>query len=162
MDDFHVRNSNIGFVRQELDLYPHLTVYDNIAFPLRMIHTGQDEVDRRVKEVAQLLDIHWLLTRKPKQLSCGQLQRVAIARALVKNPIMVLFDEPFSNLDPTLREQMRQLVKKIHEIYRCTILFVTHDLHDAYALAQRVLVLEDGKVAYLGSPEGLAQKGYTP
>lgn len=160
IDDFRLQNSNIGYIRQELNLYPHLTVYENIAFPLRMIHTPQAEVDRRVKELAALLEIDWLLTRKPKQLSGGQLQRVAIARALIKNPVTVLFDEPFSAIDPTLRTELRQLVKKIHQTFGCTILFVTHDLTDALNLAQRVVILEEGKIEAVGTPRELMQKGY--
>jgi len=160
IDDFRLQSSNIGYIRQELNLYPHLTVYENIAFPLRMIHTPQAEVDRRVKELAALLEIDWLLTRKPKQLSGGQLQRVAIARALIKNPVTVLFDEPFSAIDPTLRTELRQLVKKIHQTFGCTILFVTHDLTDALNLAQRVVILEEGKIEAVGTPRELMQKGY--
>ncbi|MBO5049241.1 MAG: ABC transporter ATP-binding protein [Oscillospiraceae bacterium] len=160
IDDFRLQNSNIGYIRQELNLYPHLTIYENIAFPLRMIHTPQAEVDRRVKELAALLEIDWLLTRKPKQLSGGQLQRVAIARALIKNPVTVLFDEPFSAIDPTLRTELRQLVKKIHQTFGCTILFVTHDLTDALNLAQRVVILEEGKIEAVGTPRELMQKGY--
>ncbi|MBQ8756709.1 MAG: ABC transporter ATP-binding protein [Oscillospiraceae bacterium] len=160
IDQFDLKNSNIGYIRQELNLYPHMTVYENIAFPLRMIHTPQAEVDRRVKELAALLEIDWLLTRKPKQLSGGQLQRVAIARALIKNPVTVLFDEPFSAIDPTLRTEMRQLVKKIHQTFGCTILFVTHDLTDALNLAERVVILEEGKIEAVGTPQELTQKGY--
>ena len=160
IDQFDLKNSNIGYIRQELNLYPHMTVYENIAFPLRMIHTPQAEVDRRVKELAALLEIDWLLTRKPKQLSGGQLQRVAIARALIKNPVTVLFDEPFSAIDPTLRTEMRQLVKKIHQTFGCTILFVTHDLVDALNLAERIVILEEGKIEAVGTPQELTQKGY--
>ena len=160
IDQFDLKNSNIGYIRQELNLYPHMTVYENIAFPLRMIHTPQAEVDRRVKELAALLEIDWLLTRKPKQLSGGQLQRVAIARALIKNPVTVLFDEPFSAIDPTLRTEMRQLVKKIHQTFGCTILFVTHDLVDAHNLAERIVILEEGKIEAVGTPQELTQKGY--
>ena len=159
-DDFQVHSSNIGYVRQELSLYPHLTVYENIAFPLRMIHTAQDEVDRRVKEIATLLEIDWLLTRKPKQLSGGQNQRVALARALVKNPVTVLFDEPFSNVDPSLRTELRLLVKKIHQNFGCTMLFVTHDTTDALALADRIVLLDDGSITALGTPQELLEKGY--
>ena len=159
-DDFRLKDSNIGYICQELNLYPHMTVYDNIAFPLRMIHTPQSEVDRRVKEIAVLLEVDWLLTRKPRQLSGGQLQRIAIARALVKNPVTVLFDEPFSNIDPTLRTELRQLVKKIHQAFGCTILFVTHDLTDALSLADRVVILESGKIEAIGTPQELLQKGY--
>lgn len=159
-DHFQVHNSNIGYVRQEFSLYPHMTVYENIAFPLRTIHTAQEEVDRRVKEIANLLEIEWLLTRKPKQLSGGQNQRVALARALIKNPVTVLFDEPFSNIDPTLRTQLRLLVKKIHDAFGCTILFVTHDLSDALSLADRVVILENGKISAIGTPQELTEKGY--
>lgn len=160
IDQFDLKNSNIGYIRQELNLYPHMTVYENIAFPLRMIHTPQAEVDRRVKELAALMEIDWLLTRKPKQLSGGQLQRVAIARALIKNPVTVLFDEPFSAIDPTLRTEMRQLIKKIHQTFGCTILFVTHDLVDALNLAERIVILEEGKIEAVGTPQELTQKGY--
>lgn len=159
-DHFQVHNSNIGYVRQEFSLYPHMTVYENIAFPLRTIHTAQEEVDRRVKEIANLLEIEWLLTRKPKQLSGGQNQRVALARALIKNPVTVLFDEPFSNIDPTLRTQLRFLVKKIHDAFGCTILFVTHDLSDALSLADRVVILENGTISAIGTPQELTEKGY--
>lgn len=159
-DHFQVHNSNIGYVRQEFSLYPHMTVYENIAFPLRTIHTAQEEVDRRVKEIANLLEIEWFLTRKPKQLSGGQNQRVALARALIKNPVTVLFDEPFSNIDPTLRTQLRLLVKKIHDAFGCTILFVTHDLSDALSLADRVVILENGKISAIGTPQELTEKGY--
>ena len=160
IDSFRLKESNIGYIRQELNLYPHMTVYDNIAFPLRTIHTPQAEVDRRVKEIAMLLEIDWLLTRKPRQLSGGQLQRVAIARALIKNPVTVLFDEPFSAIDPSLRTELRQLIKKIHQSFDCTILFVTHDMTDALNLAERVVILENGKIEAVGTPRELMQKGY--
>lgn len=160
VDDLKLSKSNIGYVRQEAGLYPHMTVYENIAFPLRTIHTPQAEVDRRVKELSSVLEIDWLLTRKPKQLSGGQCQRVAIARALIKNPVIVLLDEPFSNIDPKLRTDLRQLTKKVHDLYGCTMVFVTHDLTDAYALADRILILEQGKIKALGTPTELAEKGY--
>lgn len=152
MEDFDVKSENIGYVRQESDLYPHLTVYENIAFPLRMMHTVQSEVDRRVKEIADKLDIRYLLTRKPRQLSGGQHQRIAIARALVKDPSILLLDEPFSNIDPTLRGQLRQLVKQLHQDYQTTMLFVTHDLEEAFSLADRILVLDNGHVEEIGVP----------
>lgn len=160
IDRFRLKDSNVGFVRQTPDLYPHLTIYENIAFPLRTIRTPQSEVDRRVKEIAELLDVTFLLTRKPKQLSGGQLQRISLARALIKNPVMVLLDEPFSAVDPAFRGELRQLIRKIHEIYGCTMVFVTHDIHDAYALADRILLLDTGKVQALGTPRELIQKGY--
>ena len=155
ISQFDVKQANLSYVPQEVTLYPHLTVYENIAFPLRLMHTPQDEVDRRVKEAAQALEIQWLLTRKPRQLSGGQHQRIAIARALIKKPQMILFDEPFSNLEPVLRGELRRLVKNIHQTYGTTMLFVTHDLPEAFFLADRVLVLEEGQVADLGTPEEL-------
>jgi len=155
IDDFRVKNSNIAYVRQEIALYPHLTVYENIAFPLRSMRTAQEEVDRRVKQIAALLEVDWLLTRKPKQLSGGQQQRIAIARALVKNPDIILMDEPFSNVEPGMRMQLRRLVQKIHKAFHSTIVFVTHDLSEAFFLADRILVLEDGCIADLGSPTQL-------
>ena len=152
IESLDVKGANIGYVRQEADLYPHLTIYENIAFPLRMIHTAQAEVDRRVKEIAEQLGIRWLLTRKPRQLSGGQQQRVAIAKAMVKNPTILLFDEPFSNVDPELRSELRRMVKQIHQTYQTTMIFVTHDLGEAFSLADRMMVLEQGRIADIGSP----------
>lgn len=142
-----------AYVAQDYSLYPTMTVYENIAFPLRMMHTPYDEVDRRVREIAKLLEIDWLLSRKPKQLSGGQHQRVAIARALIKNPRIVLFDEPFANLHPDLRFQMRELVRKIHKEQRVTFVFVTHDLTEAFALADRMIVMKDGAIEQSGTPQ---------
>lgn len=153
VDDFDAKKSNIGYVSQEIALYPNLTVYENIAFPLRRMYTQQEEVDRRVKEIADRLGIGWLLTRLPKHLSGGQHQRVAIARALVKNPQLLLMDEPFSNLEPALRENLCSAVKKIHQEYGNTAVYVTHDLEEACLLADRILVLEDGRAKALGTPE---------
>lgn len=152
-DDFDITSSNIGYVRQEYVLYPHMTVYENIAFPLRSMKTPQQEVDRRVKEIADALDIRWLLTRKPKQLSGGQHQRIAIARALVKKPNILLCDEPFSNLAPDMRFELRNVIRKINKVYGTTIVFVTHDLNEAFSLADRIMVLTDGRVEDIGTPE---------
>lgn len=160
VDSLRLQESNVGYVRQEYGLYPHMTVYENIAFPLRMIRTSQEEVDRRVKELAKILEVDFLLTRKPKQLSGGQMQRIALARALIKNPVILLLDEPFSNLEPEFRGELRRLVKKVHEIYGCTMVFVTHDTQDAFALADRILLMEAGSVQALGTPLELMQKGY--
>ena len=157
IDDLNPKDGNIAYVTQEIALYPHLTVYENIAFPLRLMHTPQEEVDRRVKEMAELVQVKWLLTRKPRQLSGGQQQRVAIARALVKNPQLMLFDEPFSNTDPALRLGLRQLVQHIHRQFGATTVFVTHDLPEAFFLADRVAVLEEGMIADLGTPEQLRE-----
>ena len=161
VDDLSVSARNIGYVRQEADLYPHMTVYENIAFPLRIIHTAQTEIDRRVKEIADLLEIPWLLTRKPRQLSGGEQQRVAIARALVKQPELILFDEPFSNIEPNLRAEFRALLRKIHQALNPTILFVTHDLGEAFSLADHLLVLENGSIADFGTPTELLQQHHS-
>ena len=155
IDDMNVKDGNMAYVTQEIALYPHLTVYENIAFSLRLMHTPQDEVDRRVKEMAELTQIKWLLTRKPRQLSGGQQQRVAIARALVKHPQLLLFDEPFSNIDPALRLELRQLVKAVHRRLGATTVFVTHDLSEAFFLADRIAVLEEGNVVQIGTPDEL-------
>ena len=120
--------------------------------------TPQPEVDRRVKEIADLFDIRWLLTRKPKQLSGGQHQRIAIARALIKNPQILLCDEPFSNLAPDMRFEFRSLIKKINEVYGTTIVFVTHDLNEAFSIADRIMVLTDGEVEEIGTPDLLRFK----
>ena len=157
IDDMNAKDGNMAYVTQEIALYPHLTVYENIAFSLRLMHTPQDEVDRRVKEMAELTQIKWLLTRKPRQLSGGQQQRVAIARALVKHPQLLLFDEPFSNIDPALRLELRQLVQTVHRRLGATTVFVTHDLPEAFFLADRIAVLEEGNVVQIGTPDELRE-----
>ena len=155
VDSIDVSDNNMAYVRQDIVLYPHMTVYENLAFPLRMMHTPQDELDRRVKEIADLLEIRWLLTRKPKQLSGGQQQRIALGRALIKKPQFIFMDEPFANVDPTMREQLRLLVRKIHQMESATMVFVTHDLDEAFSLGDKILVLSQGKVEAFGTPEEL-------
>jgi len=157
IDNLDLKNTSFAFVKQEIALYPHLTVFDNIAFPLKSIHTGREEIEKRVKTIAKRFDIDWLLTRKPKQLSIGQQQRVAIARALVKNPEIVMFDEPFANVDPVLKAELRQLVKRLHKEFNMTIVFATHDLDEAFALADRIAVLEKGRLVDIATPESLRQ-----
>lgn len=154
-DDVKTEKFNVAYVHQQLALYPSMTVYENIAFPLRMIHTSQDEVDRRVKEIAEQMGIKLLLSRKPKQLSVGQQQRVAIARALIKNPRLILLDEPFSNIDPQLHNQLGAFIRQYHTQHNCTILFVTHDLREAFMLGERIAVLEQGKLVDIGTAEQL-------
>lgn len=146
---------NIAYICQDFNLYPKMTVYDNIAFPLRMMKTPDVEVDRRVKEYARIVDVIELLTRKPKQLSGGQIQRVEIARALVKNPRIILFDEPFANLDVKLKTQMRAFVGDMHKKFKPTVLFATHDLTDAFTLADRILVMDEGQIVEVGTPDEL-------
>ena len=148
-----LKDCNISFVSQEYSLYPQMTVYDNIAYPLRIMHTDPSEIDRRVRDIAAKLNISFFLTRKPKHISGGQHQRVAIARALIKNPRMILFDEPFSALEPQLRLELRQLVKQLHKEYKTTCVFVTHDLTEAFDLADRMVVMREGSVEQIGTPE---------
>ncbi len=143
---------SIAYVAQEYSLYPQMTVFENIAYPLKLMHTPYSEINERVKEVAKELEIDWLLTRKPKQLSGGQQQRVAIARALVKKPRIILFDEPFANLEHELRLKMQQLVKGLHNRQKQTIIFVTHDLTEAFLLAEQIIVLNEGCVEQEGAP----------
>lgn len=157
IDDLDIKTCNFAFVDQEVTLYPQKTVYENIAFPLLMNRTPYEEIDRRVKEIADIMDIRWLLSRKPKQLSGGQHQRVGLARALIKKPDLVLLDEPFSNLDPEIRRQMRQLLRQVHQQYHTTIVFVTHDLGEAFSLADRIMVLNNGKIEVIGSPTELTE-----
>lgn len=159
IDELDLKRGRYAYVSQEIGLYPGLTVYKNIAFPLTVTHTLPTEIDRRVKEIASELDIEFLLSRKPSQISIGQQQRVAIARTLIKDPTVMYFDEPFSNLDPALRLELRSLVKKMHEAYGSTVVFVTHDIGEAFALADRIAVLEKGRVVEIGTPEQLVQNG---
>ncbi len=157
IEDIDLKTSQYAYVSQEFSLYPNLTVYENIAFPLRIMRTTQKEVDKRVKEIAELVDISFLLTRKPRHISIGQQQRVAIARALIKNPSFIFFDEPFANIDGVFRKELRALVKKIHGHFKPTVVFVTHDISEAFFLADRIAVLEDGKLVELATPEEILE-----
>ncbi len=157
VESIDLKSGKYAYIRQEVALYPNLNVYENIAFPLRAMKTPQPEVDRRVKEMADIIGMSLLLTRKPKQLSGGQQQRVAIGRALIKNPEYIFLDEPFSNTDVKLRADLKILIRKIHEKLQPTILFVTHDLTEAFELAERIVVLQDGKIVEIGTPEELMQ-----
>lgn len=145
-----VRNLNIAYVSQDIVLYPHLTVYQNIAFPLKALGIDDLEIDRRVKEIASLLDISLLLTRKPKVLSIGQRQRVTIARALIRRCNIYLFDEPFSNLDEKLAIELCQKIKKILKTYNSINIFVTHSIKETMYLADNLLVINDSKLIYDG------------
>ena len=147
---------NLAYICQECNLFPKMTVFDNIAFPLRMMKTPHEEVQKRVREIAEKTEISELLSRRPSQLSGGQLQRVEIARALVKNPRIVLFDEPFANLDAKLKTAMRLLIKNIHQEYRPTFLFVTHDLTEATTLADRIIVMNEGEIVETGTPKEIS------
>jgi multiple sugar transport system ATP-binding protein len=143
---------DVAMVFQSYALYPHMTVYENLAFALRMRKTPKDEIDRRVREAARALAIEDLLARRPKQLSGGQKQRVAIGRAVVRDPKVFLFDEPLSNLDAQLRAEMRREIARIHHRARATAVYVTHDQTEAMTLADRIVVMKDGAVQQMGSP----------
>jgi multiple sugar transport system ATP-binding protein len=142
-------------VFQNYALYPHMTVFQNMSFGLRLKRFPKAEIKKRVDEAARILDITELLDRKPKQLSGGQRQRVAMGRAIVRNPKVFLFDEPLSNLDAKLRVQMRTEIKKVHQQVRTTTVYVTHDQVEAMTLADRVVVMNGGNIEQVGTPHQL-------
>ena len=152
-DGLSVQQRNVAQVAQDFTLYPHLTVFDNIAFPLKIEKLPRAEITKRVLESAAALDISVCLTRKPKQLSIGQQQRVALARALVKRPSICLLDEPFSNVDNKLKDRLRPALKAAFRAFDCTVVFVTHDLAEATALADNLIVMDKGKAVFSGTPE---------
>ncbi|QOG08585.1 sn-glycerol-3-phosphate ABC transporter ATP-binding protein UgpC [Aureimonas sp. OT7] len=145
----------VAMVFQSYALYPHMTVFDNMAFGLTMVKTPKDEIRRKVDEAARILQIEPLLQRKPRQLSGGQRQRVAIGRAIVRDPKLFLFDEPLSNLDAELRTQMRVEIARLHRALGVTMVYVTHDQIEAMTLADRIVVLRAGKVEQVGTPTEL-------
>ncbi|RWL80891.1 MAG: sn-glycerol-3-phosphate ABC transporter ATP-binding protein UgpC [Mesorhizobium sp.] len=149
----HPKNRDIAMVFQSYALYPNLTVSRNIGFGLEMRKVPAAERDKAVRETAKLLQIENLLDRKPGQLSGGQRQRVAIGRALVRKPQVFLFDEPLSNLDAKLRLEMRTELKRLHEMLKTTVVYVTHDQIEAMTLATRIAVMRDGRIEQLGTPE---------
>ncbi len=151
--DLPPKERNIGLVFQNWALYPHMKVYDNIAFPLRLKRLSEDNIYRKVVEVAKMLRINHLLDRYPWQLSGGQQQRVAIARALVKEPLVLLLDEPLSNLDALLRVSVRTELKRLQKSLGITTVYVTHDQAEALAMADRIAVINEGRVLQVGSPE---------
>ena len=146
------KDRDIAMVFQNYALYPHMSVYQNMSFGLRLRKTPKDEIDDRVRAAADILNIGELLDRRPKQLSGGQRQRVAMGRAIVRNPQVFLFDEPLSNLDAKLRVQMRTEIKKIHQRVQTTVVYVTHDQVEAMTLADRIVVMNEGIIEQVGSP----------
>jgi multiple sugar transport system ATP-binding protein len=144
---------NVAMVFQSIALYPHKTVYENIAFPLRMARVGRAEIDARVRAAAKLLRIGELLNRRPHELSGGQRQRVALGRAAVRDPVVFLFDEPLSALDARLRGEMRVEIKKLHERLGATFIYVTHDQVEALTMADRIAVMEGGRLRQFGAPD---------
>ena len=152
INNIHPRDRDIAMVFQNYALYPHMSVYDNMAFSLKLRKLSKEEIDKKVKEAAKTLEIDELLDRKPKALSGGQRQRVAMGRAIVRNPKIFLFDEPLSNLDAKLRIQMRLEIKKLQQKVGVTSIFVTHDQVEAMTLADRLAVINNGIIEQLGTP----------
>jgi len=152
MNDVPPKDRNIAMVFQNYALYPHMTVYDNMAFGLKIRKVDKKEIERRVNEAARILDIEKLLDRKPKALSGGQRQRVAVGRAIVRNPKVFLFDEPLSNLDAKLRVQMRAEISDLHNRLKATMIYVTHDQVEAMTMGDKIVVMKDGKIQQIGSP----------
>ena len=152
MNEVEPKNRDIAMVFQSYALYPHMTVYDNMAFGLKLRHTPKDEIDRRVKAAAEILEISELLTRKPKALSGGQRQRVALGRTIVRHPKVFLLDEPLSNLDAKLRVSMRSEITKLHEKLETTFIYVTHDQTEAMTMGNRIVVMKDGFIQQADTP----------
>src|SRR5918996_2061822 len=152
VNDLPPAERGIAMVFQSYALYPHMSVYENMAFGLKLAKLGKEGIDERVREAARILQIEHLLDRKPKQLSGGQRQRVAIGRAIVRDPKVFLFDEPLSNLDAALRVQMRIELAKLHHQLKSTMIYVTHDQVEAMTLADRIVVLNKGRIEQVGTP----------
>jgi multiple sugar transport system ATP-binding protein len=161
VNDVPPKDRDMAMVFQNYALYPHMTVHENMSFGLRLKKYPKDEIQRRVTEAARILDIADLLDRKPRALSGGQRQRVAMGRAIVRNPKVFLFDEPLSNLDAKLRVQMRTEIKRVHQKVRTTTVYVTHDQIEAMTLADRVVVMNRGKIEQIGAPNDLYHKPAT-
>ena len=158
VNDVEPKDRDIAMVFQNYALYPHMSVYDNMAFGLKLRKVPKDQIDKMVKEAAKILDLTPLLERKPKALSGGQRQRVAMGRAIVRNPKVFLMDEPLSNLDAKLRVQMRIEIAKLHQRLGTTIIYVTHDQTEAMTLGTRIVVMKDGVIQQVDTPQNLYQK----
>lgn len=158
VNDVPPKDRDIAMVFQNYALYPHMNVYENMAFGLKLRKTPKDEIDRRVKEAAKILEIEGLLNRKPKALSGGQRQRVALGRAIVRNPKVFLMDEPLSNLDAKLRVQMRTELSKLHDRLQTTFIYVTHDQTEAMTMGDRIVVMKDGIIQQVASPQEIYSK----
>ena len=153
--DYDPGSRNISYVSQMIGLYTNMTVFNNIAFPLKAAHTPADEIRERVLEVLEMMKIGHCIARKPRQLSVGQAQRVAIARAIVKRSIVYLLDEPFSNLDKNLSSELTIELKQIFERFNATVIFVSHDIKEALSIADQIYVMHEGKFIFEGSKEKL-------
>ena len=157
-NDVAPKDRDIAMVFQNYALYPHMTVFDNMAFGLKLRKTPKDEINRRVEEAARILDISHLLDRKPKALSGGQRQRVALGRAIVRDPKVFLLDEPLSNLDAKLRAQMRTEIAKLHKRLGTTFVYVTHDQTEAMTMGDRIVVMKDGFIQQVDTPQNLYER----
>ncbi|GMA50263.1 ABC transporter ATP-binding protein [Alicyclobacillus contaminans] len=153
VNDVAPKDRDIAMVFQNYALYPHMSVYQNMAFALKLRKTPKDEIDKRVREAARILDISHLLDRKPKALSGGQRQRVALGRAIVREPQVFLMDEPLSNLDAKLRVQMRAEIRKLHQSIQTTFIYVTHDQTEAMTMGDRIVVMRDGVIQQADTPQ---------
>ncbi len=153
VNDVAPKDRDIAMVFQNYALYPHMSVYDNMAFGLKLRKFKKDEIERRVKEAARILGLEQYLERKPKALSGGQRQRVALGRAIVRDPQVFLMDEPLSNLDAKLRVQMRAEISKLHQRLQTTTIYVTHDQTEAMTMATRIVVMKDGVIQQVGTPK---------
>jgi multiple sugar transport system ATP-binding protein len=152
VNDVPAKNRDIAMVFQNYALYPHMTVYENLAFGLKLRHYPQKEIERRVQEAAEILGLGKMISRKPKELSGGERQRVAVGRAIVRKPKVFLFDEPLSNLDAKLRVQMRMELQKLHNRLQSTMIYVTHDQVEALTLGDRIVVMKDGHIQQVSDP----------
>lgn len=158
VNNIHPKDRDIAFVFQSYALYPHLSVYDNMAFGLKMRKYSKKDIDTKVRATAKALDLDNLLDRKPKQLSGGQRQRVALGRAIVRNPKIFLMDEPLSNLDTNLRVQMRAEIKRLHKELNTTFIYVTHDQTEALTMGDRIVVLNEGVIQQVDTPSNIYNK----
>ena len=153
MNDVAPKDRDIAMVFQNYALYPHMTVYQNMAFALKLRKTPKEEIDRKVRQAAEILDITEYLERKPKALSGGQRQRVAIGRAIVREPKVMLMDEPLSNLDAKLRNEMRAEIIKLRQRINTTFIYVTHDQTEAMTLGDRIVIMKKGFIQQIGTPQ---------
>ncbi|MER8939898.1 sn-glycerol-3-phosphate ABC transporter ATP-binding protein UgpC [Mesorhizobium sp. M0915] len=161
VNDLPPRSRNISMVFQSYALYPHMTVRENLGFSLKIAGAAKEEMDRRVAEASGILGLDQLLDRRPSQLSGGQRQRVAMGRAIVRDPDVFLFDEPLSNLDAKLRTQMRTEIKKLHAKVKSTVIYVTHDQVEAMTLADRIVIMRDGFIEQVGTPDEVFRRPQT-
>ncbi|MCA0030060.1 ABC transporter ATP-binding protein [Mesorhizobium sp. B263B2A] len=161
VNDLPPRSRNISMVFQSYALYPHMTVRENLGFSLKIAGAAKEDMDRRVTEASAILGLDTLLDRRPSQLSGGQRQRVAMGRAIVRDPDVFLFDEPLSNLDAKLRTQMRTEIKKLHAKVQSTVIYVTHDQVEAMTLADRIVIMRDGHIEQVGTPDEVFRRPAT-